>query len=393
MNLPKAVPKASASTSELEGNSNRTYLGWVRAAQANFYRVRLEPTLEVQHFLLEFPIPDEQSTAAEILCTCRAKLKKTGQQVMVGDWVEVSLPPVAAGLWPERGVIEGILPRQTQLYRPAIANLTQALVVMALAEPDPDSHLLGRLLVQAEASRLRVQVILNKADCVDPAVAVSWMNRLQSWGYAPLLVSAATGLGIPALLNQCRQQISVVIGPSGVGKSSLLNQLLPHARLATQAVSGRLRQGRHTTRHVELFLLPEGGWIADSPGFNALEGIPQRWGVELMELIQCFPEVRERVGHCQFRDCLHDQEPGCRVRNPAWERYSLYRQLLQELQEAQERQQGGSGSSRSKSQESGHTSAKKILPRHRHLSRRHIRQTFHCQKLDSLESDSRGLEG
>ncbi|MFQ3614433.1 MAG: ribosome small subunit-dependent GTPase A, partial [Cyanobacteriota bacterium] len=237
MNLQTPVP------SEGEVSANRAYKGWVRAVQANFYRVRLDPVLVTANSYLDLPTPCEKSTPAEILCTRRAKLKKTGQQVMAGDWVEVSLPPVAADLWPERGVIEGILPRRTQLHRPAIANLTQALVVVALAEPDPDPHLLNRLLVQAEASQLRVQVILNKADCVDTAVAVSWMNRVQSWGYAPLLVSVRTGLGIPALLDRCRQQISVVTGPSGVGKSSLLNQILPDAQLATQAVSGRLRQG------------------------------------------------------------------------------------------------------------------------------------------------------
>ncbi|MFQ3585620.1 MAG: ribosome small subunit-dependent GTPase A [Cyanobacteriota bacterium] len=352
----------------------------MRAVQANFYRVRLDPALVAADSHLDLPTPDEQLTPAEILCTRRAKLKKTGQQVMVGDWVEVSLSPGVGDLWPEQGVIEGILPRRTQLHRPAIANLTQALVVMALAEPAPDPHLLNRLLVQAEASQLRVQVILNKADCVDPAVAMSWMNRVQSWGYAPLLVSVRTGLGIPALLDRCRQQISVVTGPSGVGKSSLLNRMLPDAQLVTQAVSGRLRQGRHTTRHVELFPLPEGGWIADSPGFNALEGIPL---VHPVQLIQCFPEVRDRLGHCQFRDCLHDQEPGCRVRHPEWERHSLYLELLQE---AQELQQGGVGSIPAR-QEPRNGSEKKIPPRHRHLSRRHIRQTFHSQKLDSLGSE------
>lgn len=378
MNFPTPVH------SEGEVSADNTYIGWVRAAQANFYRVWLDPALAGFFPEIQAHLPAAKPIPVEILCTRRAKLKKTGQQVMVGDWVELSLPPSASDLWPERGVIESILPRRTQLHRPAIANLTQALVVVALAEPDPDPHLINRLLVQAEASQLRVQVILNKADGVDPSVAVFWMNRLQSWGYAPLLVSARTRLGIPALLDRCRQHISVVMGPSGVGKSSLLNEVLPDAQLATQAVSGRLRQGRHTTRHVELFPLPEGGWIADSPGFNALEGIPQPKGVEF---IQCFPEVRERVGNCQFRDCLHDQEPGCRVRDPQWERYSLYLQLLQEAQEFQHRGSGSTPGSVQGHQEPGYGSDKKIPPRHRQLSRRQIRQTFHSQKLDSLGSE------
>lgn len=315
-----------------EEGQGSTCTGWVRAAQANFYRVRIDPELAALFPEIEGHFPAQKPMPAELLCTARAKLKKGGQQVMVGDWVEVSLPPAADSLWPERGAIEAILPRRTQLPRPAIANITQVLVVMALAEPEPEPNALSRLLVQAEASHLRVQVVFNKCDCVEAAVAESWRQRLQRWGYEPLLVSALTEAGIPELRRRCRDQISVVAGPSGVGKSSLLNRLLPAVQLTTQAVSEKLRQGRHTTRHVELFPLPEGGWIADSPGFNAGEGIPP---VSPQQLIRCFPEVRERLGTCQFRDCLHDREPGCGLRELDWERRGFYLQLLHELQEAQ----------------------------------------------------------
>ncbi|MGY2837396.1 ribosome small subunit-dependent GTPase A [Thermostichus sp. MS-CIW-41] len=317
---------------EGKGDPRSSCTGWVRAAQANFYRVRIDPSLAALFPEIPARFPVEKPTPAEILCTSRAKLKKMGQQVMVGDWVEVRLPPAAADLWPERGVIEAILPRRTQLPRPAIANATQVLVVVALAEPDPEPNALSRLLVQAEASQLRVQVVLNKCDCVDPEVATTWVERLQRWGYEPLLVSAHTQAGIPQLQQCCRDQISVVMGPSGVGKSSLLNRLLPDVRLATQAVSRRLGYGRHTTRHVELFPLPEGGWIADSPGFNAGEGIPL---VHPLQLIRCFPEVRDRLGTCQFRDCLHHREPGCGLRDLDWERRTFYLQLLQEVQQVQ----------------------------------------------------------
>jgi len=309
-----------------------TCSGWVRAAQANFYRVRIDPELAALFPEIKAHFPAQKPTPAELLCTARAKLKKLGQQVMVGDWVEVSLPPVADSLWPERGAIEAILPRRTQLSRPAIANVTQVLVVVALVDPEPEPEALSRLLVQAEASHLRVQVVFNKSDCVEAAVAEEWQQRLQRWGYEPVVVSALTGAGLPELYHRCRDQISVVVGPSGVGKSSLLNRLLPTVQLATQAVSEKLRQGRHTTRHVELFPLPEGGWIADSPGFNAGEEIPP---VSPQQLIRCFPEVRERLGTCQFRDCLHDREPGCGLRGLDWERRAFYLQLLHELQEAQ----------------------------------------------------------
>ncbi len=357
-------------------------VGWVRAVQANFYRVRIDPELASLFPEIPAQFPAQKPTPAEILCTRRAKLKKTGQQVMVGDWVEVSLPPVASHLWPERGVIELVLPRRTQLHRPAIANLTQALVVVALADPDPEPNSIGRLLVQAEASQLQVQVVLNKCDCVDPGVATTWRNRLQRWGYEPLLVSAHTQDGIPQLQQRCRDQISVVTGPSGVGKSTLLNQLLPDAQLATQVVSGRLRHGRHTTRHVELFPLPGGGWIADSPGFNANEGIPP---VHPLQLIQCFPEVRNRLGTCQFRDCIHDQEPGCGIRDPDWERRTFYLQLLQEAQEAQGEPRGVVNARQEPDPTSGREGLIRHIPtRHRRISRRQSRQALQDPKLGWL---------
>ncbi|MEN9261916.1 MAG: ribosome small subunit-dependent GTPase A [Thermostichus sp. HHBFW_bins_43] len=365
-----------------EGSGSPLCLGWVRAAQANFYRVRMDPALAAVFPGIQAHLPAQKPTPAELLCTRRAKLRKTGQQVMVGDWVEVGLPPTASDLWPERGVIESILPRRTQLHRPAIANLSQALVVVALAEPDPEPTLISRFLVQAEASQLRVQVVLNKADCVDPGLAETWMDRLRSWGYTPLLVSAHTQAGIPAVRQCCRDQISVVMGPSGVGKSSLLNRLLPDAQLATQAVSGRLRHGRHTTRHVELFPLPEGGWIADSPGFNANEGIPS---VHPLQLIQGFPEVRNRLGNCQFRDCLHDQEPGCGVREPDWERRSFYLQLLREAQAAQPL--GFVNARPEPDRTTSRDGIRQIPSRHRRVSRRQNRQALQNPKLGHLGSE------
>ncbi|NJK63812.1 MAG: ribosome small subunit-dependent GTPase A [Synechococcaceae cyanobacterium SM2_3_1] len=255
--------------------------GVVQAAQANFYRVGVTNTEGSDPRSLTA----NPSTQA-ILCTCRTRLKKMGYQVMVGDRVQFVLggETTASDASDQRGAIIAIEPRSSLLSRPAIANLDQVMVVFALAEPELDPYRLSRFLVQAETTGLPVQLCLNKCDLLTQAEQQGWVERLRRWGYDPLLVSARTGEGVPELLQVCTDQISVLMGLSGVGKSSLLNRLVPDLNLPTQAVSGRLQQGRHTTRHVELFPLQgTSGWVADSPGFNQVE----RYHCPSQDLIQC----------------------------------------------------------------------------------------------------------
>ncbi|GAB4213010.1 MAG: small ribosomal subunit biogenesis GTPase RsgA [Synechococcales cyanobacterium] len=315
--------------------------GMVRAAQANFYRVW-------------------QPSGQEWLCTRRARLQKIGQTVLVGDHVWFSLSG-------ERGVIEAVLPRRSWLTRPAVANADQALVIFALADPPLDPVPLSRFLVQVEASGLQVQVCLNKRDLVADTEAERWIQRLQSWGYSPLMVSAVTGEGLIDLRQCCQGKISVVTGISGVGKSTLLNHLVPGLTLQTNAVSGRLRHGQHTTRHVELYPFPGSGWIADTPGFNqvTLEFCqPQR-------LLSYFPEVRHLDQHCQFQDCQHDQEPGCAVRQYNWERYPYYLDYLLELTANQGSLNPTESTLKTRS---GRGSIPRLASRYRQTSRRSQRQ-------------------
>lgn len=292
------------------------YTGIVLAVQANFYSV--------------------QFTGAEadwprLLCTRRARLKKLGQQVMVGDRVQVESPD-RAGL---RGAISDILPRQGLLDRPPVANVDQVLLLFSLTEPALDAHQLSRFLIKAESTGLRVCLGLNKQDLVSAEEQEHWRQRLEGWGYQPLLFSVATQQGISAVARELAGHTTVVSGPSGVGKSSLINHLIPQAQLRTSAVSGKLGRGRHTTRHVELFPLPAGGFLADTPGFNQPD-----LNLSPSALANCFPEVRQRLQgqQCQFSDCLHRDEPGCAVAQD-WERYPLYRASLEEAMAHQQRQQ------------------------------------------------------
>lgn len=288
--------------------------GTVLAVQANFYLVKLDAGSSLPR--------------STLLCTRRSRLKKLGQRVMVGDRVQIEEPDWQGN----RGAIAGILSRHSELDRPPIANADQILLVFALAEPALDPFQLSRFLVKAESTELSVCLCLSKSDLVARDDQAHWQERLENWGYQPLLISVHLSSGLDALFAQLSDRITVVSGPSGVGKSSLINTLVPQANLRVGEVSGKLARGRHTTRHVELFELPKGGLLADTPGFNQpeLDSAPE-------ELAHYFPEVRQRLAHasCQFSNCLHRNEPGCVVQG-GWERYEVYLLLLDEAIARQE---------------------------------------------------------
>ncbi len=350
--------------------------GVVQAAQANFYRVGVTDLKGADLYS-----PTSNPSRREILCTCRTRLKKMGYQVMVGDRVQFVIggETPASDSCDQRGAIIAVEPRSSLLPRPAIANLDQVVVVFALAEPDLDPYRLSRFLVQAETTGLPVKLCLNKCDLLSPAELQAWVKRLGRWGYDPLLVSAHTGEGLPELLRVCTDQISVLMGLSGVGKSSLINQLVPDLDLPTQKVSGRLQQGRHTTRHVELFPLQEAsGWVADSPGFNQVE----RYHCASQDLIQCFPEIRGRAGDCQFRNCLHQKEPGCQVNNRDWERYPWYLDGLEELLQLEEGASSKKTESHIKYKSTGKQERVQAIPR---LQGQHKLSSRRVRKQQSLE--------
>ena len=286
--------------------------GIVTAVQANFYKVKLAK------FGLWSKLEDARPY---LLCTRRTRLKKIGQKVMVGDRVIIEEPDWQDG----RGAISRVLPRNTELQRPPVANATRILLVFAVAQPNLDPWQLSRFLVKAESTNLELCLCLNKCDLIEIEQQQEWRSRLEIWGYKPIFISVKQQQGIEQLYELLQDTITVVAGPSGVGKSSLIDRLIPDANLRVGRVSGKLQRGRHTTRHVELFELPEGGLLADSPGFNQ-----PNLTCEPRQLAWYFPEARERLQQkdCQFSDCLHRDEPDCVVRGD-WERYEHYREFLE----------------------------------------------------------------
>ena len=340
--------------------------GLVVALEANFCRVALEAA--------------GPGGVDQLLCVRRTRLGKTGQQICVGDRVTVE----GVDWTSRRGAVAAVAPRSSLLARPAVANCNRVVVVMALVQPDLDPIQLTRFLLTAEATGVQVDLVLTKADLLAPERLEEWGQRLATWGYEPWLVSAQTGAGIEPLRQHLAQPgIAVLCGPSGVGKSSLLNALVPDLALRVGAVSGRLQRGRHTTRHVELFAIGAGGLLADTPGFNRPD-LPPDPGA----LAGLFPEVRGRLGAggCRFTNCLHQGDPGCAVGSD-WERYPLYAQCLSDLLLDGERtgrvadSPDGSGLRRR-----GQGLEPRLAPGLRQLSRRRQRQ----QLLDGEEDGQAG---
>jgi len=359
--------------SSIGQDASNELLGTVLAVQANFYLVKLDN--------------GDAHPSSTLLCTRRSRLKKLGQRVMVGDHVQIEEPDWQGN----RGAIAGILTRRSELDRPPVANADQILLVFALAEPVLDVYQLSRFLVKAESTSLHVCLCLSKSDLVSDSEQANWQVRLEQWGYQPVFVSVHQGTGVKALLAQLGDRITVVSGPSGVGKSSLINDLIPQANLRVGEVSGKLARGRHTTRHVELFELPDTGLLADTPGFNQPE-----IGCAPETLGSYFPEIRQRLAQatCQFSDCLHRQEPGCVVRGD-WERYDIYLVLLEEAiarQEMLDRTRDHETSLKLKSRQQGRSEyePKLELKKYRRQSRRSQHQQLHSLQEDeeaSLDSE------
>jgi len=271
----------------------------------------------------------------------RGRLKQeTGIKLAVGDDV-VLASDGKGGSW----VIDQILPRRSVLARRApggghgervvAANVDQVIVVFAAAQPEAHPRMIDRFLVIAEANDLGAQVVVNKVDLVDgPAARERFADYVRA-GYVVHYTSVRTGEGLPELHAALSGRTSAVSGPSGVGKSSLLNALYPGLNLRVGAVSEAVQKGRHTTVGAWLHPLPDGGFVADTPGLREV-GL---WGLSATALDRCFPEFGPYRTICRFADCTHRVEPACAVRDAVARgevsaaRYDSYLRLFAELAE------------------------------------------------------------
>ena len=293
-------------------------LGRVMSLRSGFYHVYLED-------------------GREIVCHPRGRLKQRRRDevrediIAMGDIVQVSMQSDG------KGAIEAVEPRKHALIRSApsargeykqilLANPDQIVLVFACAKPEPHLRMLDRFLVICEQQGIDVLIAANKVDLVGIDAAQKLFGMYAQIGYDLIYTSSLTGLGVEALKNHLQGKLSGLVGPSGVGKSSLLNAIQPTLGLAISHVSESTSKGTHTTVVRRLFPLDAGGFVADLPGIRMLS----LWDIEAEELDGYFPELRSRVADCQFSDCTHVNEPGCAVKAAVsrgeihYERYESY---------------------------------------------------------------------
>ncbi len=270
-----------------------------------------------------------------IVCQLRGKLKQgkaIGDIAAIGDRVRITVLADGSGVIEEvekrKSAIVRLDPRPQGDYQQVLlANPDQAVFVFACAHPNPRLRMLDRFLVIAEKQQVPALIVANKVDLVDDPQKI--FALYETIGYHVLYTSAKEGTGIEALKSNLIAKVSAFAGPSGVGKSSLLNALQPGLGLEVNEVSKALNKGKHTTVTRQLFPLEGGGYVADTPGWKSLA----LWDTEPEEIDAYFPELRELVQHCQFSDCTHTHEPGCAVRQALdegkihSERYDSYLRL------------------------------------------------------------------
>ena len=244
-----------------------------------------------------------QTPEGIITCRGRGSLRKGGDSPLTGDLVEIS---VEHG----KGMVERILPRRNRFIRPAVANVDALVVFAANVNPVTEPFLIDRVAAIAGDQEVPVILCVNKCD-LDPAVDL--VRIYEKAGFPVIRASAETGEGVEELRKLLKGKLTAFTGNTGVGKSSMLNRLCPRLHLATGEVSEKLGRGRHTTRHVELYCLEEDTYVADTPGFSSFD--TDQMDVLLKENLQyAFPDFAPYIGDCQFHDCSHRSEPGCKVR-------------------------------------------------------------------------------
>ncbi|MCC2825353.1 ribosome small subunit-dependent GTPase A [Faecalicatena orotica] len=264
---------------------------------------------------------------------CKAKGAFRNQKVkpLVGDNIRLDVLDEEE----KKGNIEEILPRKNELIRPAVANIDQALVIFAAAKPKPNFNLLDRFLILMQYQKVPAVVCFNKQDMVNEEELKLLRATYESADYPVLFTSAAKEEGIQAIRELLKGKTTTVAGPSGVGKSSLINLLSPEAGMETGDISRKIERGKHTTRHSELFALDKDTFICDTPGFSSIY-LPE---MEKEELGTYFPEFAEYEPFCRFQGCAHIHEPGCGVKEALEEkkissiRYENYKLLYEELKD------------------------------------------------------------
>lgn len=268
---------------------------------------------------------------------CKAKgiFRKEKIKPLVGDWVEFEVLDEVE----KKGNIIDILPRTSELIRPAVANIDQAMVVFAVTKPNPHFNLLDRFLVMMEEKDIPVVLCFNKCDLATEEEMDEIRKIYEKSEYEIIFTSATNEQNLEAVKDCLRGKLTAVAGPSGVGKSSLINALQENVNMETGSISEKIERGKHTTRHSELILIEKESYIMDTPGFSSLYTNE----FEKEELKYYFPEFREYQDECRFQGCNHMNEPSCAVKEAVANgeiskvRYENYQEMYKELEKKEKR--------------------------------------------------------
>jgi ribosome biogenesis GTPase / thiamine phosphate phosphatase len=269
-----------------------------------------------------------QSDSGLLTCRLRGHFKKDRCDIVAGDFVAFEV------LQDHTGIIEQRLPRRNLLHRPVVANIDQVVLTFSLAQPALHPLLLNRFLVMAEWSGIRrILICINKVELLPKEQIQTFLSLYEKIGYTVLMVSALQEQGIDSLCQYLSGNVSVFSGPSGVGKSTLLNAIDENLTLATGEISEKIQRGKHTTRLAQLLPFRD-GFIVDTPGFSSID----LSRVDKMQLAGFFPEFRPVLSACKYNTCTHSHEPQCAVKKAvacgeiSLERYEAYLAILQEIE-------------------------------------------------------------
>ena len=259
------------------------------------------------------------------LCKSRKNIKYQQKYIFVGDKVILS----EINYRDKTAVIENLLERKNIINRPAVANISDIYIIHSVEQPKLNYSQISDFLINAEYLKVNVSLILTKSDLIPPEKHSHLFKKFKTWGYEPKILSLISNDQLKDLIYELKtKQCSIFMGPSGVGKTTLLNKIIPNINRATSAVSNKIKRGKNTTRNIELFQLSKESYIVDTPGFNIINNF-----IKPKDIAILFPEFKNQIIQngirCKFRDCLHIDEPGCNL-NKKFERYKFYKNLIRD---------------------------------------------------------------
>ena len=268
---------------------------------------------------------DKITEYKRFLCKSRKNIIHKQKYIFVGDKVILS----EINFREKTAVIENLLERKNIIKRPAVANISDIYIIHSVKHPKLNFSQLSNFLINAESLMVKVSLILTKSDLIPTEKHSHLFKKFRNWGYEPKILSLTSSDELKDLIYELKtKRCSIFMGPSGVGKTTLLNKIIPNINRATSSVSNKIKRGKNTTRNIELFQLSRESYIVDTPGFNILNN-----HMNPKDIAFLFPEFKNQIYQngirCKFRDCLHIDEPGCNL-NKKFERYEFYKILIRD---------------------------------------------------------------